>query len=301
MQRDLNGRPPRWAAWAAGLAVGVAAGLAVGPALIAYVAVRPRRDRPRVKVLEGLPWEEVEFHADDGVTLRGWFIPACRARAVVILCHGYRRARGSMMPFARFLHAADYSCLAFDFRGAGASEGDVCTFGYREAEDVLAAVRHLSDREETSRLPIAGLGLSMGGVALLLAAARDSRIRVVIGDGVYPTLAQAIRRRCELLLGPLAGVVEPIVATVIGRQVGTDPEKVCLLTVAEELGDRPTLFIHSQRDIYLSEAEADALLDRCPEPRALWRAAGAHHCRAFTVAPDEYQRQVLGFLREHGL
>jgi alpha-beta hydrolase superfamily lysophospholipase len=306
-ERDslVNGPPSnptayRW--WAAAGVVGLGAlAVAGGTALFAHLALRPWRRR-RAEGMEELPHEAVRFPALDGTPLRGTFVPAVGVpRGVVILCHGYLMRRRGLVPYARFLRAAGYSCLLFDFRAWGESEGDLCTLGFQEKLDVRGAVGYLRGREDTRDLPVAGFGLSMGGVALILAAAEEPELRAIVADGIYPSLAQAIARRCELVFGPAARLAEPIVNGVIRRQLGADPAAVDVLSAVAQLDDRPTFFIHADRDIYLTPEDAEALLAHSSEPKALWRVANAPHCRAFKADPRGYERQVLHFLAAHGL
>ncbi|MDH4137348.1 MAG: hypothetical protein OEW09_11640, partial [Anaerolineae bacterium] len=45
-------------------------------------------DPPSDPAQYGLAYEEVTFPSRDGLTLRGWFIPAPEARGTVVFCHG---------------------------------------------------------------------------------------------------------------------------------------------------------------------------------------------------------------------
>jgi uncharacterized protein len=290
---------PRWlraALWTGGALAGFAAAIGIASYLLLG---RGRRGGPLPEV-EDLPVEPVAFSSADGIPLRGWFVPASEPRGVLLLCHGYLCDRRVMLPHARFLHDAGYSCLLFDFRAVGESDGNLCSLGYHERQDVLGAIRFLQEREDCGGLPLAALGLSMGAVALILAAPDAPQLRAIIADGVYPSLAQAIGRRCRLALGPFAGLASPIVSRVLHRVVGARPEEVSPLPVLAEL-DCPTFFIHADRDIFLDVEHAEALLAAAAEPKALWRAAGASHCAALRADPEGYARQVLDFLQTHAL
>jgi dipeptidyl aminopeptidase/acylaminoacyl peptidase len=72
--------------------------------------------------------------------LEAWFIPHDQPRGIVLLFHGCAECKDRLLPEAEAFHALGYACLLVDFPGSGGSEGDVTTIGYREAEDVDAAV-----------------------------------------------------------------------------------------------------------------------------------------------------------------
>src|SRR5262245_55978747 len=86
-----------------------------------------------------LPFEEIEFRSTDGVTLRGWWVPAPSARGSVVLVHGMNRSRIEMVRKVPFLHGQGWNALLFDLRAHGASGGDRRSFGYFERLDVRGA------------------------------------------------------------------------------------------------------------------------------------------------------------------
>ena len=105
----------------------------------------------------GLEYEEVTFHAHDGVPLEGWFIPAAGSTKLIIANHpmGFSRsgipthlqpwhadwvASGNgfevdLVPDYKILHDAGYNVLAYDLRNHGlssAANSGVCTSGVTE-------------------------------------------------------------------------------------------------------------------------------------------------------------------------
>src|SRR5262245_22704814 len=71
-----------------------------------------------------LPAEQVTIASSSGATLSGWFIAGQHGGGAVVLMHGVQGNRLSMLPRARFLHAAGFSVLLFDFQAHGESTGD---------------------------------------------------------------------------------------------------------------------------------------------------------------------------------
>jgi pimeloyl-ACP methyl ester carboxylesterase len=65
-----------------------------------------------------------------------WFDAAPQRRASVMLVHGIRSSRHSMLERARFLGRAGYAVLLVDLQAHGETPGEVITFGYRESRDV---------------------------------------------------------------------------------------------------------------------------------------------------------------------
>ena len=86
-----------------------------------------------------------DLHAEPLVfnKIHGWFIPATKARACVLLVPGLRADRTRMVQRARFLRASGFTTLLIDLQGHGETPGQQLTFGYREAENVKDAVGYL--------------------------------------------------------------------------------------------------------------------------------------------------------------
>jgi len=70
---------------------------------------------------KGMKFENVVFKTDDGLTLKGWWIPPAKGKpqGTVVLIHGVFHNRVQMLSRAVFLHQAGYACLLFDMRGHG--------------------------------------------------------------------------------------------------------------------------------------------------------------------------------------
>src|SRR4029077_9822346 len=119
--------------------------------------------------------------------LSGWWLPHPQPRGVVVVCHGYLVNRCEVLGVAGTLQRAGFSCLLFDFRALGVSQGNLCTIGACEVEDALGAVDFVAPHD----LPIAIFGSSMGAAIAIMTAARDDRIGAVIADSPYATLARA--------------------------------------------------------------------------------------------------------------
>lgn len=66
---------------------------------------------------------KVQFDSRSGATIHGWFIPGKKNAGAIILMHGVRADRLSMLDRARFLSKAGFSVLLFDFQAHGESSG----------------------------------------------------------------------------------------------------------------------------------------------------------------------------------
>src|SRR5262249_10807562 len=150
--------------------------------------------------------EDVAIASGSGALLRGWFVPGQPGGGAVVLMHGVRANRVSMLGRARVLHAAGFAVLLFDFQAHGESLGAHITFGELEARDARAAVDYVRRRLPNER--IGAIGMSLGGAASLLGFT-PLPVDALVLEAVYPTIDAALANRLEAVLGPVIG---PLVA-----------------------------------------------------------------------------------------
>ena len=131
-------------------------------ALAGRFSFSPRSPVLRSPADQGLDFEDVTFPAEDGTPLEGWFVPADRAGAgVVIVNHPRFFSRSGMSsrlePWRSMnaatgndlavLHAVGHHVLAYDLRNfgrSGAADGVVTSSGRLESHSPLGRLPALS-------------------------------------------------------------------------------------------------------------------------------------------------------------
>ena len=273
--------------------------LALGYVFSMLMTRRHTPDEMRSPAEYGLAFDEVTFPARDGVTLRGWWIPAVgSADRAVIFLHGHG---GSMDPDVQYvpaLHAAGFNMLMFDFRAHGRSDGRMSTLGYLERQDVLGAVDLVRARG-ISRIGL--LGFSMGGIVAMLAAPICPDVQAVISDGGPASLKTALtvwawERGVPRTLG---AVLAWLVLAVTSLRVGANQFRYEPVRWVGRIAPRPILFIHGERDPYIPPADFDALVAAANEPKEVWRVPEAGHRTVDQVYPEEYRQRVVAFFEQH--
>lgn len=305
------------AAWVVALAVLTAVSL---PAYAGWSLTHPARravdDSP---ARLAIPFDTVEFAADeDGVTLRGWFIPAGTSDRTVILAHGYGGNRlektVKSLDLAQKLNAAGFNVLLFDFRGAGLSGGNMTSFGYYEARDVLGAVSYLRRNRADRARHIGIMGFSMGAVAALEAAGRDPALEAVIMDSPYADLPRYLSRNLSRWTGLSGGFNWLVVRslTVIGRIPVSDVSPVRQISRMTQ----PILVLYGQDDTTIPPTDSEELVQAAHRANVTaWAASRAtpswpsgvfpagspasYHVASREVEKDEYDRRVVEFFAAH--
>jgi pimeloyl-ACP methyl ester carboxylesterase len=125
-----------------------------------------RNPKPSNTARPSFPYQTIFLSSANG-RLESWYSAAPHAKGTVALFHGYTSSKSKLLTEAATFRRLGYSVLLTDFAGNGGSEGNVCTVGHHEAEDVKTVVRWLQRRPE----PVFIYANSMGAVATLRAEA----------------------------------------------------------------------------------------------------------------------------------
>jgi uncharacterized protein len=245
--------------------------------------------------------------------LQGWFIPGVlpngglTAQRTIIVVHGNAANRADQSVGLLKLTGAfarhGFAVLAFDVRGNGESPPAPRSFGYFEQRDVLGAVDFL----RAGSLPypelgrphtIAGWGLSMGGAALILAAAHEPAIRAIVVDSTAADYLSILQREV-----PKADHLPPLFtpgALLAARAIyGIDFYNIRPVDVVAQLAPRPLFFIHGGADTFVPPSNmGDLAAAARAAPHAsveTWLVPGATHSQAYNKQPQEYVNRVIAF------
>jgi len=264
--------------------------------------------------------EVVRFRSFDGTSLRGMHISSSGPagyKGTVIFCHEYGSDMYSCGRYARLLVEAGFDVFTFDFRGHGESS---CDKRYhplqwptdKDMEDVLGACAHVESILEAEGKPveIGIFGISRGAGAALLAATSDPNIKAVICDGAFSAEATIIAfmkrwaqhfARVKLVYENHTETFWKVLAWVVmrfaERRMGCRYPSV--RRALSEMQPRPILFIHGERDSYISVDQTRLLYAASPSPKYLWVAEGAKHNQSAVVRPKEYAARTIAFFRRH--
>ncbi|GAC1397976.1 MAG: alpha/beta hydrolase [Chloroflexota bacterium] len=237
--------------------------------------------------------ESITFRSKTGTLIAGSFFPGKR-RATVILSHGYGGNQGAMLPWANFLHRAGFSVVTYDMRGSGRSGGAV-TFGVLEQRDLRSVVDYLSSRRDVDKTRIGALGLSLGGVTTILAAARDHRIRAVVDDSCFSDIRDWLKPSIpDALIHPTKRFSSVSIA-IAGARLGIDILSVRPVAAISRISPRPILIIQGTQDTVVPLADSMQNFAAARQPKELWWVRGAGHGQALEKAGVTYSKRVTTF------
>ncbi len=114
-----------------------------------------------------------------------------KPKGTVLLLHGIRDSKLSMIGVGRMLAESGYRALLADLRGHGRSSGDWLTYGVVDSRDLVQVLDHLATQALLDE-PVGVFGCSYGAATSIQWAARDPRVKSVVAVAPFTTLYDAV-------------------------------------------------------------------------------------------------------------
>jgi pimeloyl-ACP methyl ester carboxylesterase len=142
--------------------------------------------------------EDVEFCAEDGAELHGWWFPKPQARGVLLVCHGNAGNVADRIWVAEDLRDVPVEVFVFDYRGYGRSRGVPSERGTdRDVRAAYEVVRTRMGVEED--VPVVVYGRSLGG-AVALQLASQLPVKGLILESTFTSVVDVGRRMYPWLM-----------------------------------------------------------------------------------------------------
>lgn len=134
--------------------------------------------------------EDIEFDSE-GTTVRGWLYLPDNSKSTdqlfpaVVLAGGWCYVRELVMPhYAETFTQAGLAALIFDYRNLGASEGEPRQHldPWGQIRDYQNALSFLERRDEVDAERLGAWGISYSGGHVLILAATDPRVKVIVSQ-----------------------------------------------------------------------------------------------------------------------
>ena len=265
---------------------------------LVYRIVKPQRASSEINMntFPGRP-DAVQFSVAGLGTREGWFFPGFRGAPTIILCHGYESSRSELLTLVSALQDHQYNVFVFDFAAHGANSG-VTTFGYKEADEVRAAIDTLAARTDVDPTSCGLLGYNLGAYAALREAETDKRVRALVLDSVYDEPKQMVKVEVgNTGLGSFPFMMRSAELSFewLNYQHKQDPPLSKRLAALKGV---PKLFIEANDEPELAELTRD-LFVKAPEPR---EQAIVQHGNFAAMAENDkraYEDRVVTYFLMH--
>jgi putative redox protein len=225
--------------------------------------------------------ERFEFPGRDGQRLAARLDrPDGAPRATALFAHCFTCGKDVLAAsrIAGALVGHSFACLRFDFTGLGASEGEFGNAGFSSnIDDLVAAAACLRERECAPALVI---GHSLGGAAVLAAAARIPEARAVVTIGAPAEVDHVLHQFGGSLQAiERDGAADVVLAGrtfTIARSFVDDARAHRLHERVGKLG-RALLVMHAPTDETVAVDNARRIFEAAGHPKSFVALPGADH------------------------
>ena len=265
-----------------------------------------------------LPFEDVTFTTDDGVTLSGWLVKGESDKIIIQSHFGVQCSRSGFtpegkgmiklwktkIPFLRHVRAfvdAGYSVLLYDFRNHGESgTGSVpwVSWGPEEHADVLAAVRFVSEHPTYRDASVGLLSICMGAAATTYAYGKGEA-----GLAAFPKIEALIA--VQPLLYPdfvrglgIPGFLASGASKVNHERTGIDLDTMSFLPHVKDI-PVPTLVIQNENAPWANRDRVQQYFDALEVPKEmLWLDLSKDRAAAYDWL-GTHPETLTAFFDEH--
>ena len=178
--------------------------------------------------------------------------------------------------------------LVFDRRGEGTSEGDPNALGWGFDDDLKGALAYLRSRGVDPRR-IGGLGLSVGGEALLQTAGETTAVKAVVSEGAGARSVREDTVHASVGRVPLiwfSGVMTAGTALFSNRLPPPN-----LKSLSSRI-TQPAFFVYATKGAG-GEDNNPEYYAAARGPKRIWKI-DTSHTHGLTARPVEYERRVVG-------
>ncbi|MFO7987093.1 MAG: alpha/beta hydrolase [Desulfatiglandaceae bacterium] len=224
-----------------------------------------------------LNYETVNFVAQDGTRLHGWFFPSPDDGPVVLFSHGNAGNISHRLENVKGLVDQGLGVFLYDYRGYGKSKGRPSEKGIYE--DGLAAYDHLTGQKGVPPERIVCFGRSLGA-AVAMETALHRKTRGLIMESGFTSANQMAG--ILLFFRPLSRLLPEHY-----NNIGKIPHV-----------DVPKLIIHGDADDLIPFTMGETLYRAASAPKYFFPIKGAGHNDTYVVGGRRYFETVARFAED---
>ena len=249
-----------------------------------------------VKQINQVPdstFKTVFLTTKDNLKLEAWLMEVPNAKGTVAMFHGHGSKKSAILTEAYSFQQMGYNTLLLDFRAHGNSEGNTCTIGYKEAEDVKLAYDYLQQQGEKN---IVLYGISLGA-ATITKAVNDYSItpQKIILEMPFGSLPNAVTGLVTIMKLP----TEPI-STMLTFWGGIENGFWAFNLKPSEYAKKikcPVLLQHGTNDPRVTEKETKEIFDNITTNKKWVEYTYSAHQSLCTNEHTKWVTEVSAFLQ----
>lgn len=151
--------------------------------------------RPVNQGVPPIPYES--FRIDDKLSC--WRIPGDSNKETIMLFHGYGNRKSGMLDRALALNDLGYTTVLMDFEGGGDSEGNTCTIGYNEADQVKRCYDVIQEQVPADKIVLLGSSMGAAAITRCLSVYQNVQPKAVVLECPFGSLLDAAGNRFDAI------------------------------------------------------------------------------------------------------
>jgi fermentation-respiration switch protein FrsA (DUF1100 family) len=244
----------------------------------------------------GMKYDDVAVTTADGFKLNGWFVPSEPGAATVILVHGYKDARSSVLGVADVMHRHGYQVLVASLRAHDVNDGEMISFGLYEMKDLEAWTSYVKQRPGVPANRIGLFGVSMGGTIAIGFTALHRDISVLVADSAFSSVSDTAATSIRFFTGLPPFPFAPAIIFWMEREIGGSATDLDATRWIKDVAPRPILLMQGGSDVVVSAESGRKLFDAAAEPKELWFEPSVGHAQFLKAMPEQFEAHVTRFL-----
>jgi alpha-beta hydrolase superfamily lysophospholipase len=246
--------------------------------------------RPALSTVPSQSYETIVLQSNKKIEC--WSIKAENSKGTVILFHGYRGDKSSLVDKSDEFIKIGYSTFLVDFMGSGGSEGNQTTIGFMEAEQVRTVLNHLISQGEKR---VILFGTSMGAVAILRSFHKSNiKPSAIILECPFGSMYETTKARFRTMGVPAFPMANLLVFWG-GVQNGFKGFSHKPTKYAKAV-NCPTLLLYGEKDEKVSRKEIDNIFMNLGGEKSIRTYPNAGHENYLSQYREEWISDVSHFL-----
>lgn len=236
----------------------------------------------------------------DSIDIKGYWIKnnSISAKTVIIFIHGIGGCKEHFLNLSKNLVEIGIESILIDSRAHGKSEGQFCTYGYKEKDDISSVIDFIKDKNDSIRIGI--WGNSMGGAIAIQALENDNRIKFGIIESTFTNLESIVYDYQKsytygLGLRPFCNIA----LNEAGKIADFNPDLVSPINSVKRI-EQPILIAHGKKDENIKFEYGKLLYENLKsKSKKFLTVENGGHFDLSEKGGEEYKNAIIDFLKTY--